>query len=123
MRTVYTRTISILLISAVLLSSCGAASSAAPAQESAAQEAAEAPAQENEALDAAEVSAQENAEQDAAAPVPVTLPLTVLAEEWGWHRHTVGAFLEGLEKLGFVTLERSRSSSTFTITTLSFPAA
>ena len=64
MRTVYTRTISILLISAVLLSSCGAASSAAPAQESAAQEAVEAPAQENEAQDAAEVSAQENAEQD-----------------------------------------------------------
>ena len=70
-----------------------------------------------------ELQATASAEQDAAAPVPVTLPLTVLAEEWGWHRHTVGAFLEGLEKLGFVTLERSRSSSTFTITTLSFPAA
>ena len=70
-----------------------------------------------------ELQATASAEQDAAAPVPVTLPLTVLAEEWGWHRHTVGAFLEGLEKLGFVTLQRSRSSSTFTLTTLSFPAA
>ena len=66
MRTVHKRTISILLFCAVLLSSCGAASSAAPAQESAAQEVAEAPAQENKAQFAAEISAQENAEQDAA---------------------------------------------------------
>ena len=66
MRESFTKTISALLFCAVLLSSCGAASSAAPAQESAAQEVAEAPAQENEAQDAAEVSAQKNAEQDAA---------------------------------------------------------
>ncbi len=70
-----------------------------------------------------EMQAAASAEQNSAAPVPVTLPLTVLADEWGWHRHTVGTFLEGLEKLGFVTLERSRTSSTFMIITLSFPAA
>ena len=66
MRTVYTRTMSMLLICAMLLSSCGTASTAAAAQESAAQEVVEAPAQENAEQDAAEVTAQENAEQDAA---------------------------------------------------------
>ena len=55
-----------LLICAMLLSSCGTASTAAAAQESAAQEVVEAPAQENAEQDAAEVTAQENAEQDAA---------------------------------------------------------
>ena len=35
---------------------------------------------------------------------------TGLAEEWGWHRHTVGTFLESLEAIGVVQMERTTVS-------------
>ena len=71
MRTVYTRTMSMLLICAMLLSSCGTASTAAAAQESAAQETAaqdvvEAPSQEETKQEAAEASALEETVQEVA---------------------------------------------------------
>ncbi len=33
--------------------------------------------------------------------------LTGLSREWGWHRHTVGTFLEGLEAAGVIKTERT----------------
>ena len=60
------RTISALLLGAVLLSSCGSATTAASAQEKKTQDAVEVTAQENAEQDAAEPPAQENAEQDTA---------------------------------------------------------
>ena len=60
------RIISALLLGAVLLSSCGSATTAASAQENETQDAVEATAQENAEQDAAEPTVQENAEQDTA---------------------------------------------------------
>ena len=63
MRTIYAKTISILLLCAVLFSACGSASAAASAQDNAAQDTA---VQEVAAPDAVEAAAQDNANQDGA---------------------------------------------------------
>ena len=32
---------------------------------------------------------------------------TALAEEWGWHRHTVVTFFQSLEEIGVIRMERT----------------
>jgi DNA-binding MarR family transcriptional regulator len=36
--------------------------------------------------------------------------ITELSVDWGWHRHTVTAFLQKLVRLGYLTVEKTSSS-------------
>ena len=36
--------------------------------------------------------------------------ITELSIDWGWHRHTVTAFLQKLVRLGYLTVEKTSSS-------------
>ena len=40
-------------------------------------------------------------------PCRFCVTYTGLATEWGWHRHTVGTFLESLEGIGVIQMERT----------------
>ena len=53
----------------------------------------------------------------------VNVTVTELSVDWGWHRHTVTAFLEKLASLGYLTVEKLPSSFNLCLTSLSFPAA
>ena len=39
-------------------------------------------------------------------PCVMTTTITQLSEDWGWHRHTVSAFLDELVKMGYMTKEK-----------------
>ena len=43
-------------------------------------------------------------ENDAQSQICITI--TQLSEDWGWHRHTVSAFLDELVKMGYMTKEK-----------------
>ena len=70
-----------------------------------------------------ELQARKSAECASSSPVPFDVTLTNLSETWGWHRHTVGLFLEGLEKLGVISFTKTTMFSTIVFKNLKIPAA
>lgn len=54
--------------------------------------------------------------------VPFTVTITQLSIEWKWHRHTVTAFLDDLQVLDVLNVEKSREGFNICFTKLSFPS-
>ncbi len=46
--------------------------------------------------------------EDHTGPIEVTI--TELSVDWGWHRHTVTAFLQKLVRMGYLSVEKTTSS-------------
>lgn len=70
-----------------------------------------------------EMQAKKSAECGSASPVPFDVTLTNLSDTWGWHRHTVGLFLAGLEKLGVISFKKTTMFSTIVFNGLRISAA
>ena len=41
---------------------------------------------------------------------PFEVTITELSLDWGWHRHTVTAFLQKLVRMGYLSVEKTTSS-------------
>lgn len=65
---------------------------------------------------------QENESVDSTSS-PFTVTITQLSVDWGWHRHTVTAFLENLAGLGILSIEKNTSSFSLFLTGLSVQSA
>ena len=52
---------------------------------------------------------------------PIEVTITELSVDWGWHRHTVTAFLESLTTLGYLTVEKTVTCFRLLLTDLLIP--
>lgn len=69
-----------------------------------------------------EMQARKSAESGSLSPVPFDVTLTNLSDTWGWHRHTVALFLEGLQRLGVVSFTKTTMYSTIVFKNLGISA-
>ena len=69
-----------------------------------------------------EMQARKSAESGSLSPVPFDVTLTNLSDTWGWHRHTVALFLEGLQRLRVVSFTKTTMYSTIVFKNLRISA-